>query len=285
MFRPALFLGAVGLFAGVLMSGQAGAADLVFKAPPPAAATPCAVDGLNGKIAAFGGTFADQALFGGQGSFSAPIGCQFGLQVDALASSYDDHFLGAVAAHFFARDPSRGLIGIYGSTSRWDKFDGVRANHIAPEFELYFGRFTLQGIAGLEFGNTASGVVGGNLVTYDVKDRWFDQINLAYYPIDNLKAFVGHRYLGGRHALALGAEYGIPMSQGAMAAVFAEGRAGESDFFGAWGGVRIYFGQKDKTLIRRHREDDPPDWNPNVGSVANPNSTTPIIVGCGRSCS
>ncbi len=70
-----------------------------------------------------------------------------------------------------------------------------------------------------------------------------------------------------------------------MAAVFAEGRAGESDFFGAWGGVRIYFGQKDKTLIRRHREDDPPDWNPNVGSVANPNSTTPIIVGCGRSCS
>src|SRR5581483_11395835 len=89
--------------AGMVMAGPAAGADLVFKAPPPAA-TPCAVDGLNGKVAALGGTFADKALFGGQGSFSAPIGCQFGVQIDASAMSYDDHFLGAVAGHFFTRD-------------------------------------------------------------------------------------------------------------------------------------------------------------------------------------
>ena len=42
-----------------------------------------------------------------------------------------------------------------------------------------------------------------------------------------------------------------------MAALFAEGDAGEGWYHGVWVGLRIYFGQKDKTLIRRHREDDP----------------------------
>ena len=79
------------------------------------------------------------------------------------------------------------------------------------KFEWYAGRWTFQGVVGIEFGNTASGIVGTTIVTYDVKTRFFDQINVAYYPIDNLKVFAGHRYLGGKNALALGGEYGVPM--------------------------------------------------------------------------
>ena len=97
----------------------------------------------------------------------------------------------------------------------------------------------------------------------DIETRFFDAVNAAYYVTDNFKAFVGHRYLGGRHAAAIGGEVGIPMGNGKMAALFAEGRVGEDDFRGAWGGLRFYFGQKDKSLIRRHREDDPlNDWIP-----------------------
>ena len=47
-----------------------------------------------------------------------------------------------------------------------------------------------------------------------------------------------------------------------MASLFVEGRAGENDFRGVWGGVKFYFGQKDKSLIQRHRQDDPINWAP-----------------------
>jgi hypothetical protein len=45
-----------------------------------------------------------------------------------------------------------------------------------------------------------------------------------------------------------------------MGSAFVEGLAGESEFHGVWGGLRFYFGKKDKSLIARHRQDDPPWW-------------------------
>jgi hypothetical protein len=72
----------------------------------------------------------------------------------------------------------------------------------------HYGRWTLQGVAGVEFGNTTSATVGDIIQTYEIKTRFFDQVNLAYYLQDNFKVFVGHRYLGGKHAAAFGGEYG-----------------------------------------------------------------------------
>lgn len=92
-----------------------------------------------------------------------------------------------------------------------------------------------------------------------------------------MKVFVGHRYLYGKNALAVGGEWGMPLGHGIMAALFAEGRVGENDFHGVWAGVRLYFGQKDKTLIRRHREGDPADWEDGFG-ISNTGSTSPA--GC-----
>src|SRR5262249_51914591 len=117
--------------------------------------------------------------------------------------------------------------------------------------------------------------------------RFFDRINLSYYVNDNWKAFVGHRYLGGKHTFALGSEYALPVGSTSMAALFAEGRVGEgSNNVGVWGGVRIYFGQHDKSLIRRHREDDPvADWTPDslfgIANSLGPGSTTTTSYNCG----
>jgi Chaperone of endosialidase len=97
---------------------------------------------------------------------------------------------------------------------------------------------------------------------YDLKTQFFDKINLSYYPLDNWKVFVGHRYLGGKHAAALGTEWALPLGGGTMASVYVEGRAGEDDFRGVWGGLKLYFGQRDKSLIQRHRQDDPIEWTP-----------------------
>ena len=65
-----------------------------------------------------------------------------------------------------------------------------------------------------------------------------------------------------------------------MTSLFVEGRAGENNFHGISGGVRFYFGQKDKTLIRRHREDDPTDWGAGVDGDGNTGTTTPTPASC-----
>ncbi len=113
----------------------------------------------------------------------------------------------------FWRDPARGLIGLYGSYSAWDKYGGVHATHLAAEGEAYWGRWTLQGIAGVENNGSA------NIVTTTISPainpttittltqtvsggtRFFDQVNLAYYINDNLKAYIGIAMSGNEHAL------------------------------------------------------------------------------------
>ena len=255
----------------LLVAGTANAADLSGAAP----ARGCvqAVDGMNGKAGADGGTFSDKTLYSGLGSLAVPLGCEYGFQVDGSVGSFNENGIYAVGGHLFWRNPSVGLLGMYGSSIHWDQFSGVTANHVGPEAEWYFGRWTIQGVAGVEFGNSTSGQVGPNIVTYDVNTRFFDQINFAYYINDNLKVFLGHRYLGGKNALAIGGEWGVPVGRGTMGSLFVEGRVGEDNATGVWGGIRFYFGHQDKSLIRRNREDDPADWN--AGGFPNPGNSTP----------
>jgi hypothetical protein len=116
--------------------------------------------------------------------------------------------------------------------------------------ELYYGRWTVGGVAGWErrnqFGNSF--------------DRMFDRVDLSYYPTDDFRIGVGHRFDNGLHAGALSAEYLFPSSNGLGVSVFGEGRYGESNYRAALGGLRVYFGGQNKSLIRRHREDDPPNY-------------------------
>jgi hypothetical protein len=257
-----------------LMSEVAMSADLPTKAPASVGCTQ-AVDGSNGKIAGLGGSYANHTIYGGIGSYSLPLGCEWGLQIDGTAASFDSRFLGSLGGHLFWRDPAQALVGVYGRYTYWNSpVGGVRAGHVGPEGEWYLGRWTLRGVAGVEFGNEASGTVGSLIQTYDIKTRFFDEADAAYYLQDNFQVYVGHRYLGGKNALALGTEYGIPMSHGVMTSLFVEGRVGEGNFHGVWGGLRFYFGQKDKTLIRRHREDDPYDWGGGIDGTSNGGTTT-----------
>lgn len=247
-------------------------ADMPLKARP--AGCTQAVDGINGKVAGLGGSFANKGVAGALGSLSMPLGCEFGVQFDATGGTFDKRFTGAAAGHLFWRDPAKALFGVYGSYTYWDQVGGVKIAHIGPEAEFYLGKWTVKGIVGAEFGNTASGLVDGVTQTYEIKTRFFDQVDLSYYLTDNFKTFVGHRYLGGKHALALGGEYGIATGNGSMVSLFAEGRVGQDSFHGVWGGLRYYFGQHDKSLMRRHREDDPSDWGVGVDGTSN-SGTTP----------
>jgi len=292
LLRTTILAGTVG--ATFVLSGRAHAADMdmVTKAPPPAAPPSCvqAVDGVNGKLGGLGGSFANMSLYGAEGSVSAPLGCEFGMQLDAMAGSLGGSSLTVGAGHLFWRNPAEGLLCAYGDSEYWNRFGGARVSHVGPEGELYYGQWTLQGVAGVEFGNNTSATVGSVIQQINIPQRFFDQVNVAYYLQDNFKVYAGQRYLGGRNAAAFGAEWGIPLQHGVMAALFAEGRVGEDDDHGVWGGLRFYFGQKDKTLIRRHREDDPVNWdidsafgatNNSTSSPASSPPTTCVGDGCG----
>jgi len=287
-----------------MLSGLVGA--VFFAALPATAAdiyptasadlTKPAVDGINGKFEALGGSYAKKSLYGVAGSLAVPLDGQFGAQVDGALGSFDDRTVGAVAGHFFWRNPAQGLLGLYADHSRWDQLGGIHVSHVGGEGEAYWGRWSLHAVTGVEFGNndassgsiSTTGPSGGFTLTTTTPSvipanatRFFDKVDLSYYVTDDWKAFAGHRYMGGKNALALGSEYALASGSGTKASLFAEGRLGEgSNNYGVWGGLRIYFGQKDKSLIRRHREDDPLiDWTPDslfdlVSAIGNPGSTT-----------
>lgn len=122
----------------------------------------------------------------------------------------------------------------------------------AAEGEYYLSRWTLSGIAGIETVSINSAVLG-----FSVPNRFFDHVSAAYYVTDNFKLSAGHLYTSNTHFLTLGTEYGFALGGGRMAALFAKGLIGEGGNNAVLGGLRIYFGQHDKTLIERHRQDDP----------------------------
>jgi hypothetical protein len=273
-----MFYGAVG---ATFLSMSAYAADLTLYEAKPITDYAPGVDGFNGKAEVLGGTLANRSIAGSQGALSFPLGGALGLQIDAAFGSFDNRGFGNIAGHLFWRNPGKGLIGIYTSHTLWDQFGGAYVGQVAGEGEFYSGRWTLQGIAGVEFGNSASNTfsttsivapgpgpfgVPGAITTstmtsmFDVRTRFFDQVNLKYYLTNDWVGYVGHRYLGGKNALALGSEYAIPLGNRLEVSAFVEARVGEADFHGVWGGLKFYFGQKDKPLIARHRQDDPNIW-------------------------
>ena len=236
--------------------------------PSPAAQHLPAVDGVNGKASVFGGGADGNGFYGAAGSLAVPLGFNYGLQLDGIAAKVRSDALGDVgvagtAAHVFWRDPSIGLLGGYGSYTHTDAGSGVNIFAGGAEGALYLGRFTLEGMAGAQGGNGDNGALG----SFNIDTRFFDLAQLAFYPTDDVKLYIGHSYGLGRNGALLGAEFGIPIGHGTMAALFATGAVWEGGDAAAMAGVRFYFGQSDKTLIRRHREDDPLDLSSSLEFV------------------
>jgi hypothetical protein len=105
----------------------------------------------------------------------------------------------------------------------------------------------------------------------DVQSRFTTRVDLSFYPARDIELAAGYRYVGGNSALALRSEWLTPKPTsftppgGARLALFAEARIGEHQYTGAWGGLRLYFGQS-QTLIDKHRRDDPLT-DPNVDNL------------------
>jgi hypothetical protein len=223
-----------------------------------------AVDGINGKINGFGGGGNHtNGFYGTSGALLVPLAQQWGLELDGGVGS--DKGIGAHggAGHLFWRDPSIGLLGAYGSYSHWNGIDTRTFGHISAstgrftaEGEYYWSRWTFSSLVGVETVSVNAAVVSG-LAALSVPTRFFDIVSAEYYITDNFKLSAGHLYTFGTHFLTLGSEYGVALGGGRMASLFTEGWIGEHGNNGVLAGLRVYFGQHDKSLIDRHRLDDP----------------------------
>lgn len=220
-----------------------------------------AVDGVNAKIEiGGGGWFGDRShgFYGGGGSLAIPLAHQWGAQLDAGIGSDGDLLNVSGAGHLFWRDPSIGLIGAYGSYAHMGGLDSgnMGATHIAAEGQLYWRRWNFTVAAGAElvsYGDLPSWWNQSSMVA-----RFFDSVTAAYYVTDNLQLWAGQRYAYGMNGAALGVENAVALGGGRMASLFADGMIAEGGNAGVRGGIRLYLGKRDKTLIDRHRQDDPP---------------------------
>lgn len=215
-----------------------------------------AVSAVNGKISGEGGVTGingDSSGVGAvKGSITTPLGHAFGLQLDGAAGTSFNAAFGGGTAHLFWRDPAIGLFGpvvsIAGGSS-------MRLGWYGAEAELYAGLFTFGAWGGYHdatdgaFGISASsGFYGGSVTAY---------------PIPDLALSVGATSEFSRVAGTAALEFQPDLFVRRNVAFFVNGAVAEHSTYSVTAGVRFYFGP-DKTLIRRHREDDPPD----VGTAA-----------------
>ena len=253
--RVAAALG-LGLLAHVFVLGPAHASEILP-----------AVSGLNGKLSAQGGIYSDEAAALALGSLSVPLTRAFGLQLDGALGTLDGDVMRGGAAHLFHRDPAKYLIGAYGSFHRWRSIDIWRA---ALEAEIYLGRFTVEALVGVESVShrlqlsAPAGGPAGPITLERVDDEHFFAItNVAYYLQDNIRLSVGYRYVNEESLGAAGLEFLFNNTGSTPVSLFAEGQFGTREYTRAMAGVRIYLGStNEKSLIRRHREDDPRNYVP-----------------------
>ncbi|TMJ36526.1 MAG: hypothetical protein E6G87_10030 [Alphaproteobacteria bacterium] len=229
-----------GTLAITAFGGSSFAADIVEPGCTPA------VSAVNGKLQA-GVGFADAQDESGDiaweagGSLSFPLGCMFGLQLDAgVKDQLDDTQFGGIA-HLFMRDPESYLLGITGGV-----LDGDHATlyPVGPEVELYLGSFTLEAWGGY------INIDGDD----DNKDSGFVIADAAFYLTDDFRVSAGGKIVDDYEGLRAGFEYqfgGMPMS------LYTNAEVGDDNYVSIVGGLKFYFGGEDKSLIHRHREDDP----------------------------
>jgi hypothetical protein len=232
------------LLSGTIAAGMYGSVSMAADVETSTALR--AVSGPNGKVE-IGGGFADlddlssdEVLRGGA-AFSIPIGDMFGIQADLTALDvFGDTAVGG-ALHAFTRNPNSYLLGAYGGY-----VDAGPSNiwYIGPEAELYLGSISIEAIGG--YMDISDGVGSEFYAVGDV----------AFYATDNLRLQVGASTVAGFESARAGLEWFLS-DTGIPASFTLEGRIGEDGFSSATAGFNLYFGGEDKSLIRRHREDDP----------------------------
>jgi hypothetical protein len=90
-------------------------------------------------------------------------------------------------------------------------------------------------------------------------DHFFGHVDLSYYPLADLRLYGGYRYVNETSLAGAGIEYQFGVDT--PVSVFAKADFGDEQYNRITGGLRIYLGG-DKSLIARHRTEDPENYTP-----------------------
>lgn len=232
------------LLSGTIAAGMYGsvslAADVETNTALPAVSAP------NGKVEIGGGwadidSLSSDEIFRGGAAFSFPVGDMFGIQADLTAlDAFGETAIGG-AVHAFTRDPNSYLLGVYGGY-----VDAGPANiwYVGPEAELYLDNVSIEAVGGVMD------------ISNGVGSEFYAVGTVALYATDNLRLQVGASTVAGFDSANAGLEWFMG-DTGIPASLTVDGRIGEDGFSSVMAGLSLYFGGEDKSLIRRHREDDP----------------------------
>ena len=230
---------AAGMYGGVSMAADV---ETVTSLP--------AVSGINGKVEIGAGwgdldDFGDDEVFRGAAAISFPVGDMFGIQADVYALDVFSETAVGGAIHAFTRDPNSYLLGVYGG---YADAGPVNIFYVGPEAELYLGNISIEAVGGF-MDVSGSGSSSGS--------EYYALADIALYATDNLRLSLGASTVAGFETGRAGLEWFMG-DTGLPASLKLDGRVGEEGFASVMAGVSFYFGGEDKSLIRRHREDDPP---------------------------
>lgn len=207
-----------------------------------------AVSGVNGKIEVSGGGVSSPAsgAYRIGGSIAAPLGDSFGIQGDLSLQNYGA-LAGAGALHLFTRDPDLYLAGVAAGVVRSNT---ATLSAVGVEGELYLGQVSIEawaGVANLDY----------DALSAVDKSGFFALADIGWYATDDLRLSIGASSVLGYEALNIGAEYQVT-SFSTPFSLTADARFGEDGNVTAMAGLKFYFGEQ-KSLIDRHRQDDPRD--------------------------
>jgi len=210
-----------------------------------------AVSTINFKTEALYGNIEGRAARSLAASATFPVEMDYlmqnyGIQIDGLAGEIHPDEIRGTGLHAFWRDSTMGLAGL---TASYVEVDRMAANRIGVEGEYYLDdRLTLYGSIGHQDG--------------DVDNSGYGGLKAQYYVQEDLALSASANTSDGFERYAIGAEYQTPVNG---LTCFASIGTGEDSYEFAFFGICYYFGGEDKTLIRRHRWDDPP--NDLMGSI------------------
>jgi hypothetical protein len=218
-----------------------------------------AVGSLNANFSLEGGLYDNDEALVALGSVTAPVGHDFGAQIDAAFGTIDGENIVGGGFHAFTRNPDSYLLGVFTSHHRWKEFEISR---IAGEAELYWGSVTVRTLVGLEHISWPD-----RIATVTVTDRedshLFFELDAAWYPTEDLELFVGFHRESEAPLGVFGFEYRPRTEFSHPLSIFGVAYFGEDDYLRATAGIRIYFGeQSDRSLVRLRREQDPPNHTP-----------------------
>ena len=205
-----------------------------------------AVSEINGKFDSSYGNFDSVDGWINEGSFSAPVADEYGVQLDGLYSDVGDGEFGGVGAHLFWRDSDIGLFGI----SAGGVFSSdVDTYEISLEGEYYYGLLTFGakgGYASIDYSEV--------IPSLDPDEEGaFGMLYAMLYPVEDMSVLAGVEYRFDSPALIIEAEYAL---SDVGLSLFAQGFFADDDYDQGTVGLRYYFGTE-KTLQERHRKDDP----------------------------